>query len=395
MTGLLDVLPLRLASQLHDFQKETLRFAVERKGNIFIADETGLGKTVQALSVAFMYRPEPLLVICPAVLCLQWKREVEYWYDPYILKSDIGIVTGSGDYSRFTIVICSYTRLHHLKYVAGVVVVDESHFLKNGARVKRFEAVRRFTGPASHVILLSATPLTSRLISEVGNQISIFGMELQGKPTNMIQRWDMKAKLLGVIKKRYAIPVNLCGIDPGSGRSRNTEIARLKTVAFCDGEFLRTADRMVVFYTHNKVADEFKRRFECIHISGSTSLDDRESSIERFADSPSVKYLLLQIRVGGTGLNLSFCNRVLFLELDYNPTVLLQAEDRVYRIGQKEDCFCYYVITTDPALPDTASFSRLVGEKLDFIVDEAYGPSNQLGLGKVLLQPSTGTVCLE
>ncbi|KAI1306787.1 SWI/SNF-related matrix-associated actin-dependent regulator of chromatin subfamily A-like protein 1 [Halotydeus destructor] len=384
MIDLLDVLPLRLACQLHDFQKETLRFAVERNGNIFIADETGLGKTVQALSVAFMYRPEPLLVICPAVLCLQWKREVEYWYDPYILSSDITVVKGPRDYSGSKIVICSYTRLHHLEFSAGVVVVDESHFLKNGSRVKRFEAVTRFTRLANHVILLSATPLTSRLISEVGNQISIFGMELQGKPTNMIQRWDMKAKLLGVCKKRYALPVQLSGVEHGSGRSRNVEVARLKTVAFCDGDFLKATQRMVVFYTHNKVAEEFKQRFECIHISGSTSLEDRDSWIKRFADSSNIRYLLIQIRVGGTGLNLSFCNQVLFLELDYNPTVLLQAEDRVYRIGQTKDCFCYYVITTDPALPDTASFGRLVGEKLDFIVDQSYGPSNQLGLGRVL-----------
>ena len=45
-----------------------------------IADEMGLGKTVQAITTALCYRDEwPLLVLCPASLCANWRTELVKW----------------------------------------------------------------------------------------------------------------------------------------------------------------------------------------------------------------------------------------------------------------------------------------------------------------------------
>ena len=73
-------IPPSLRSALLPFQVEGVRFALHRGGRALIADEMGVGKTLQALAIAAAYRPEwPALVICPASLRLVWVEEVERW----------------------------------------------------------------------------------------------------------------------------------------------------------------------------------------------------------------------------------------------------------------------------------------------------------------------------
>ncbi len=65
---------------LYPYQKEGVRFATFRRGAI-LADEMGLGKTLQAITTAIMKKKlfgfKRTLVICPASLKEQWKKEVE------------------------------------------------------------------------------------------------------------------------------------------------------------------------------------------------------------------------------------------------------------------------------------------------------------------------------
>lgn len=64
----------------------------------------------------------------------------------------------------------------------------------------------------------------------------------------------------------------------------------------------------------------------------------REEMVNKFNQDKSIKAMLLTTRVGGLGLNLTgngCCDTVIFLELDWNPQVDLQAMDRAHRIGQQ------------------------------------------------------------
>ena len=70
--------------ELYPYQKEGIDFALFRKAAI-IADEMGLGKTIQAIGTAVMKKGifdfRKTLVVCPASLKEQWKKEIEKFSD--------------------------------------------------------------------------------------------------------------------------------------------------------------------------------------------------------------------------------------------------------------------------------------------------------------------------
>lgn len=77
--------PASLSDDYKDFQKAGVAYAVERKDTL-IADEMGLGKTVQALGFINYVRPQTVLVVCPASLIENWRREAEKWLvDDYLV----------------------------------------------------------------------------------------------------------------------------------------------------------------------------------------------------------------------------------------------------------------------------------------------------------------------
>ena len=68
----------RLGGELRPFQRAGVKYALESR-RLFIADEQGLGKTVEALALLEEDDAYPAVVICPASLKLNWQRETEHW----------------------------------------------------------------------------------------------------------------------------------------------------------------------------------------------------------------------------------------------------------------------------------------------------------------------------
>jgi SNF2 family DNA or RNA helicase len=67
--------------------------------------------------------------------------------------------------------------------------------------------------------------------------------------------------------------------------------------------------------------------------------------IDRFQTDPACKILLVSLRAGGLGLNLTAASRVIHYDLWYNPAVENQATDRAFRIGQTRNVFVHRFIT--------------------------------------------------
>jgi SNF2 family DNA or RNA helicase len=78
---------------------------------------------------------------------------------------------------------------------------------------------------------------------------------------------------------------------------------------------------------------------------GGMNQDARAKAVDRFQNDPSCRLLLISLRAGGLGLNLTAASRVIHYDLWYNPAVEAQATDRAFRIGQKRNVFVHRFIT--------------------------------------------------
>lgn len=99
-------------------------------------------------------------------------------------------------------------------------------------------------------------------------------------------------------------------------------------------------ERMLVFtqfkeltgHLDDYLAEVFGRRGGVIH--GGVPVKERSAIVERFQSDSYVPYLVLSVKAGGTGLNLTKANHVIHFDRWWNPSVENQATDRAFRIGQ-------------------------------------------------------------
>lgn len=81
-------------------------------------------------------------------------------------------------------------------------------------------------------------------------------------------------------------------------------------------------------------------------MDGTTTVARRQNLIQSFNQDPKIFLFLLTTRVGGIGLSLTAATRVIIFDPDWNPCTDLQARERVYRIGQREDVTIYRLMTS-------------------------------------------------
>ncbi|OAP65133.1 hypothetical protein AYL99_01105 [Fonsecaea erecta] len=73
-----------------------------------------------------------------------------------------------------------------------------------------------------------------------------------------------------------------------------------------------------------------------VRYDGSMSAKDRNDAVLEFTDNPNCKVILISLKAGNAGLNLTVANHVIMLDPFWNPFVEYQAADRCYRIGQEK-----------------------------------------------------------
>lgn len=78
---------------------------------------------------------------------------------------------------------------------------------------------------------------------------------------------------------------------------------------------------------------------------GSLNINQREKLIEDFQNNKDTKVMILSLKAGGTGLNLTSATNVIHYDLWWNPAVEDQATDRTYRIGQEKNVMVHRLIT--------------------------------------------------
>ena len=84
-----------------------------------------------------------------------------------------------------------------------------------------------------------------------------------------------------------------------------------------------------------------------IRIDGSTPSHKRTSAVECFQSDPLIRIAILSIGAAGAGITLTRVNECVFGELVWTPGEIIQAEDRIHRIGQDKKCEINYLLGTD------------------------------------------------
>ncbi|XP_064625416.1 DNA repair and recombination protein RAD54-like isoform X2 [Lineus longissimus] len=113
-----------------------------------------------------------------------------------------------------------------------------------------------------------------------------------------------------------------------------------------------TTDRVVLVSNYTQTLDLFVklaqlRGYNYVRLDGSMTIKKRAKVVERFNDPTSSDYLfMLSSKAGGCGLNLIGANRLVMFDPDWNPANDDQAMARVWRDGQKKQCYIYRLIAT-------------------------------------------------
>jgi SNF2 family DNA or RNA helicase len=160
-----------IKATLYDYQKEGVTFAACRKHAI-IADEMGLGKTIQAIGGAVLKKEifgfKKTLIVCPASLKAQWKKEIEKFS-----SEQAEIIEGLPDeraqrYSKsesYFLIVNYETVLRDQVAInnAGIdfLILDEAQKVKNYA-TKSASAIKKLD--RKHVLIITGTPIENKLI---------------------------------------------------------------------------------------------------------------------------------------------------------------------------------------------------------------------------------------
>jgi len=399
-----------LGGELAPFQWAGVRYVLDAR-RAFLADEQGLGKTVEALAALEADGAYPAIVVCPASMKLGWQREAARWlpHRTVVVIEGRPPVPPTGE-----ITILNYELVAAHREALGrrrprALVVDESHYCKN-PRAKRTQAVRRLAGavaPDGLRLALTGTPALNHA-DELISQLRIIGrledfgsgarfsMQFRGHLSEERLHWHLrrrcfvrrlKADVLPQLpaKRQVVVPVALTNEDeyrlaerdviawlraqPLDLSELNARIAatlraerlaqlgtlqrlaargKLAAALAWIEDFLASGEPLVVFARHVEVQQAVLARFPAaLHLFGADSLRDREAAIAAFQDPHGPALIIGATRVAAQGITLTRSSNVAFLELEWTPAMHDQAEDRCHRIGQHDAVTAWYLLAAE------------------------------------------------
>jgi SWI/SNF-related matrix-associated actin-dependent regulator 1 of chromatin subfamily A len=409
------------------FQKAGIDYAINHP-NCLIADEPGLGKTIQALGVV-NYDPtaDNVLVICPASLKLNWEREAKRW-----LVRDTPVTVINGTKATFPsegFVILNYELLSKYRSAIDqvkwdVLIFDESHMLKNDKAARTIAALGRWnrdpskrTAPikAKRRLFLTGTPILNKPI-EIWTTIhsldpatwgswkaftekhcdareTRWGWDVNGA-SNLTELQDRLRSRIMVRRLKSEVMTELPPkqrqviVLPSKSSVKKREKEYIETLEEMLKDAMRKGidiisspqfehmsqirhktaldkvpdaidhikalmdehQKLVVMCHHRDVLEaiyEGVSEFGAVRLQGGDSEASKQDAIDRFQNDPSVRIFLGSIRAAGVGITLTAASLLLFVELDWVPGIMTQAEDRIHRIGAVGSVLIQHLVFAD------------------------------------------------
>jgi len=423
-------------SKLFPFQNVGVEF-IDDNDFVLLADEMGLGKTIQAIEIFNQMKQFPVIIVCPAVLKLNWEKEIKKFinFDVVIevLKGRTKIELPKADIYIINYDIIEFWVDVLLKTNPKIFVADESHYIKNKS-TRRFKAIKKLINSKKSnsfvkKIFISGTPVLNKP-KELISLLQLYDNKLfrpewyymmrfcAGKKRAIYVRgggrkqiWDFdgasNTHILNIIlrmlimvrrkkedvlkqlpnkQRSYIYFENKAKADDefdelftgrydevkGEAMSLIAEISKQRQLAveqrfesstkFIDN-ILETKNKVVIFCYHKDVVKQlvnYYKKLNPVFITGDVSIKRRNENVEKFQNKKNCRLFIATIRSCGVGITLTASDTVIFMEYDWTASQLLQAEDRVHRIGQKESVNIYYLVLNNSV---EITISQLVEKK--------------------------------
>lgn len=385
---------------LMPFQKDGVR-ALMNSERMLLADDMGLGKTLQAIAaVRILYAQRAIastLVVAPASLLDQWRRELEKWAPelraiivrgPVVDRAwqwEATVHVTLVSYETLRSDFGSHKRAPVRRKIWDVVIADEAQRVKNrnatSIALKGLQRRRSWalTGTplendeeelASILEFVDHLGLTSsrhyrpgvellrrhrqlQLRRKKGDvlddlppkQVTKVLLPLHTRQKESYDRAEREGivylKALGAeLRVQHVLELitrlkQICNADPETGQS-----SKLKDIRERLEQLVAQGHRALVFSQYASAtfgvaaAAGYLEAFNPLTLTGDVAPSNRTGIIDRFKTTDTHKALVLSLRVGGVGLNLQEASYVFHLDRWWNPAVEHQAEDRSHRFGQ-------------------------------------------------------------
>jgi len=123
--------------------------------------------------------------------------------------------------------------------------------------------------------------------------------------------------------------------------------------------------KFLLFTHHISVLDAYeekmkKKRIKYVRIDGSTSEKQKHANVQAFQNQSDWKVALLSITAAYQGITLHAASVVVFAEYYWTPGIIIQAEDRVHRVGQVASSVTVYYLHWDKSIDK--SLSNYIGK---------------------------------
>jgi SWI/SNF-related matrix-associated actin-dependent regulator 1 of chromatin subfamily A len=266
----------KTGKKLYTHQEEGVKFLLSRKGCI-LADDMGLGKSLQSIIAALESGAENILVVCTSSLKINWQREISVFTDDSVI-----IDSRKWKKAKFTIINYDILKNFHTvkkpkkkgeedieeelnRHIAeskfDLVIVDEAHNLKNNKSIRGEIMVDLVLNHGiEKVWLLTGTPISNRPM-DFYNLLKIIGAKITENWLFFAQRYCDAKKMFRTLKngkkKQILLTDGASNLDELAAKTKNLILRRLKT------DVLDMPDKVIIPVYH-ELTDKSWREYELL-----------------------------------------------------------------------------------------------------------------------------------
>ena len=421
--------------KLYQHQEEGIKFLLSRNGCI-LADDMGLGKSIQSIIAALESGAKNILVVCPSSAKINWEREIQ------VFCNDTAIVEGKKwAQAKFTIINFDILKNFHTlvetrraltpeelsavnRDLANVnfdlAIIDEAHYLKNNDSIRGKIMVEL---AVKHMIpkvwLLTGTPVANRPM-DFFNLLKIIKSPLAQNWKHYATRYCEGRKFFRTLKsgqkKQIWLTDGASNLEELASKTKNIILRRLKTEVLdmpdkvitpmyhkldakgrkeyeelWDAYLIKRASegkkngnlqkdlvelillrqfiaaqaipytiemaenaiemgrKVIIFTNFDEEQEILARHFGKIAVrhNGKMTTNAKQKSVDGFQTNNKIKVFIGNEKSAGVAITLTEGTVVIFNSYDWVPGNNEQAEDRAFRIGQKNDVNVYYQLFLD------------------------------------------------